>query len=135
MRITGEGKLLTRGFARYSARYVVSDEVGEIRGVFTFYLPAYLIADVDGLLQRADPVYHLTHGLYGESMGQRINPRRYGERTWSDFARYKHSMFEEKEVAAIISYLEFKARTVVPAFRDAIKQALRNYWRSRRPRR
>jgi hypothetical protein len=44
-------------------------------------------------------------------------------------------MFEEKEVAAIISYLEFKARTVVPAFRDAIKQALRNYWRSRRPRR
>ena len=29
---------------------------------FQFYLPAYLIADADGLLERVDPVYFLTHG-------------------------------------------------------------------------
>lgn len=30
---------------------------------FHFYLPAYLIADIDGRLRRSDPVFHLTHGL------------------------------------------------------------------------
>jgi hypothetical protein len=30
---------------------------------FHFYLPAYLIADLDGNLQFTNPVFHLTHGL------------------------------------------------------------------------
>src|SRR5438034_1764090 len=49
------------GFA--SALCFFSDEA------FRFYLPAYLIADLDGLFQRVDPVYHLCHGLDDTSRG------------------------------------------------------------------
>src|SRR5215469_13519814 len=54
---------------------------------FRFYLPAYLIADLRGQLQRADPVFYLTHGLEESSRSVLINPNRYGERTWFDYAR------------------------------------------------
>src|SRR5215211_6493751 len=30
---------------------------------FRFYLPAYLISDLRGQLQTADPLFHLTHGF------------------------------------------------------------------------
>ena len=40
---------------------------------FHFYLPAYLIADLDGNLERSDPVFHLTHGLGAASRRERIN--------------------------------------------------------------
>ena len=49
---------------------------------FCFYLPAYLIADIDGLLERSDPVFHLCHGLDNESKAKFINPLRYGTQTW-----------------------------------------------------
>src|SRR5947209_3726189 len=64
---------------------------------FHFYLPAYLLADLDGQLNQADPVFALTHGLDGASRGQKINPRRYGNRTWFDHARHKFAMFNAGE--------------------------------------
>ena len=32
---------------------------------FRFFLPAYLIADLQGKLSTADPLFHLTHGVFG----------------------------------------------------------------------
>ena len=97
---------------------------------FHFYLPAYLIADIDGRLKQSDPVFHLTHGLRDSSKRERINQRRYGERAWFDAARCKFAMFNPAEAAAIVAYLKFKAE--VDCFvQDAVNEAIRNYWSSR----
>jgi hypothetical protein len=47
-----------------------------------FYLPAYLIADIDGKLERVDPIFFLLHGLDESTSKERVNPARYGDRTW-----------------------------------------------------
>jgi hypothetical protein len=78
---------------------------------FHFYLPAYLLADLEGRLNQADPVFHLTHGLESTSRDEKINPRRYGERTWFDHARHKFAMFNGRERAAIARYLRTKRET------------------------
>jgi hypothetical protein len=94
---------------------------------FRFYLPAYLIADIDGKLERHDPVFHLTHGLTDDGRGERVNPRRYGQRTWFDEKGHKFAVFDREQARAIVSYLELKRET--DEFqREAIDQALANYW-------
>jgi hypothetical protein len=94
---------------------------------FCFYLPAYLIADVDALLDRSNPVFHLCHGFDDDSRGKRVNPRRYGERTWFDEAKHKFAMFNQIEAAAIVAYLRF-ARERDEFDQKMIDQALKNYW-------
>jgi len=97
---------------------------------FHFYLPAYMIADVRGQLERADPVHHLTHGLDESSRRERINPRRCGERTWFEHARHKFAIFNREEAAAIFSYLTLR-RDADDFDRRRIDEALKNYWRER----
>jgi hypothetical protein len=100
---------------------------------FRFYLPAYLIADLNGCLEQADPVFHLCHGLDDWSRGERVNPRRYGERTWFDEARYRFAVFTRPEAAAIAAYLRWRCQSeeVGPDGRERIEQALRSYWLER----
>jgi hypothetical protein len=100
---------------------------------FHFYLPAYLIADLDGQLRQSDPVFVLTHGLDDESRGEKINPRRYGERTWFEHARHKFAMFNTREVAAIVGYLRCRLASgeLTEFEKGRIRQALANYWESR----
>lgn len=97
---------------------------------FHHYLPAYLLADLDGLLKQADPVFHLTHGLERGSREEKINPRRYGERTWFDHARHKFAMFNARERAAIVAYLRCKRGTdaLTDLERSRIDDALSTYW-------
>lgn len=97
---------------------------------FRFYLPAYLLADLDGRLQQADPVFKLTHGLDDISREQKINPRRYGEMTWFDYARYRFATFDARQRAAIVGYLGVRrdADDLVAFEKRRIDQALRNYW-------
>lgn len=89
-----------------------------------------MIADLDGRLERSDPVFHLTHGLDDSSRKECINPRRYGERTWFDHARGKFAMFTREEAAAVVAYLKFRAEAD-PFDREAIDEALRNFWLAR----
>jgi hypothetical protein len=110
------------GFA--SALSFFSDEA------FRFYLPAYLIADLRGQLEHSNPVHHLTRGLDNTSRHERINPRRYGERTWFEHARYKFATFSKPEAAAIEAYLSVK-RDRDEFERTRIDEALANYWRDR----
>lgn len=112
------------GFA--SALSFFSDEA------FHFYLPAYLIADLRGQLDRTELFRHLTHGLDESSRQKRINPRRYGERTWFEHAHHKFAIFNKEEVAAIVAYLNWKRGEVEFKFeRESIDEALRNYWNDR----
>jgi hypothetical protein len=97
---------------------------------FRFYLRGYLIADLRGQLQYSSPVFHLTHGLDDATRDSRINPRRFGERTWFEHARHKFAMFTKAEAAAIVAYLMVK-RDDDEFERARIDQSLANYWRGR----
>ena len=100
---------------------------------FHYYLPAYLLADLDQKLQQANPIFHLTHGLEKTSAEQPINPRRYGRRTWRDHARFKFAMFDGKECAAIAAFLQYRREhgDLTELEHRAIDEALAGYWRAR----
>lgn len=95
-----------------------------------FYLPAYLIADLDGHLRRTSPVFTLTHGFEDRKRHEPVNPRRYGARTWFAAAGHSMSVFDRTQAAAIVAYLEFRW-TTNEFDRDDIEQALANFWRGR----
>ena len=114
---------------------------------FRFFLPAYLIADLRGQLQTADPLFHLTHGFSDWTTevpaGERtffirhgrsafVNPRRYGAMTFYDYARYRLSVFTREEASAIVAYLRFK-RDSDPDVIDTetIDAALDSFWLER----
>ena len=116
-------------------------------GGFRHFLPAFLIADLQGLLQTADPVFHLTNGFSDKvvtlSAGSRVhektigksafvNPKRYGAMTWSDLARSQLSVFTREEAGAIVAYLEHKRDTDPHGItRQEIDAALEDFWRER----
>jgi hypothetical protein len=116
-------------------------------GGFRHFLPAYLIADVNGQLETADPVFHLTNGFLDQTVkvpaGSRtfekvigkcgfVNPRRYGAMTWHDYARTKLAVFVREEAAAIVAYLEWKkAHDEGGIAGDEIDAALEGFWRTR----
>ena len=96
---------------------------------FRFYLPAYLLADLDARLAQADPVFILTHGLDDESGAQKVNPRRYGERTWADHARHRFAIFDARQASAIAAYLERKLQgATIDGEKRRIRTALQRYW-------
>jgi hypothetical protein len=95
---------------------------------FRFYLPAYLLADLDGCLRDVDVVFHLCHGLQDDARRTWINPRRYGERTWFESACHKFATFDGPQLAAIIAYLRLKRERDEGWNKGVIDQALQNYW-------
>jgi hypothetical protein len=114
---------------------------------FRYFLPAFLISDLRGLLYTADPLFHLTHGFSDwttvvpagdRTMEMRhgrstlVNPRRYGAMTAHDYARYRLAVFTKEEAGAIVAYLEFK-RDADPDVIDtvAIDAALESFWLER----
>ena len=112
---------------------------------FRFFLPAYLIADLTDALVHAEPVFHVTHGLYDAEVrvpvGGRevvrtiggsalVNPLRYGAMTFHDYHRYRHSIFTREEAAAVVAYLE-AVRDREEGERPRIDAALDGYWRER----
>jgi len=96
---------------------------------FRYYLPAYLLADLRGQLERADVLFHLTHGLDDESRNRPVNPLRYGNRTWFDAVSHRLSIFDPAQASAIVGYLQHKidVADIEPERRSA-RQALDNYW-------
>jgi len=116
-------------------------------GGFRYFLPAYLIADLEERLQTADPVFHLTNGFSDRVVkipaGQRIyekrfgksafvNPQRYGAMTWQDHARCQLSVFTREESGAIVAYLEYKRDSGSHGLNaEDINAALDGFWRDR----
>jgi hypothetical protein len=114
---------------------------------FRFFLPAYLIADLQGKLNVADPLFHLTHGFSDSSVNvsvkdrdflirtgksEFVNPRRYGATTFYDYSRYRLSVFTREEANAIVAYLKYK-RDSDPGILDKekIDSALNSFWLER----
>jgi hypothetical protein len=114
---------------------------------FRFFLPAYLIADLQNELQTADPLFHLTGGFHVSSIeipGQSrvfvrktggsvlLNPKRYGAMTFNDYARFRLSIFTKEEAQAIVAYLNYKRDLDTHGIhRDAIDAALSSFWLDR----
>jgi len=114
---------------------------------FRFYLPAYLVADVQERLEIADPLFHLTHGFSEEKVEHQIqghafvlrtgktvfvNPKRYGAVTFYDYARYRLSIFTREESGAIVEYLNHKLRRdALGVEKKRINAALELFWLER----
>jgi hypothetical protein len=99
---------------------------------FRYYIAAYMKADLESSLERADPVFALTSGLTDSKRNERINPRRFGEQTWFHIKQSKLAQFDKDQVACIIDYLTFHAmHPDYPGAETDINQALANYWRPR----
>ncbi len=112
-----------------------------------YFLPAFLIADLDDELNTADPLSHLTSGFHDLSVrlptksrvfvvksgkSAFINPRRYGAATMYDYARYRLSVFTREEAGAIVAYLRFKRANDPDGFdHDRIDSALESFWLER----
>ncbi len=97
---------------------------------FRYYLPAYMIAAAEGKFERVEPTFHLYHGLVKKSCEEKVNPRRYGDRTWHDEALHQFSVFTPRQCSAILAYLRYEAD------RDEIKkpsidEAIASYWGAR----
>lgn len=95
---------------------------------FRFYLPAYLLADIDGKLESCDVADHLTGKLdKGPEESEVLNPRRYGDRTWWDYKTYRLSIFSREQCSAISEYLRFKLESP-DSNKFVIEKALKHYW-------
>jgi len=101
------------------------------RTSFRFYIPAFMIAELRGLLECATPTFYLTHGLYEPSKSQLINPRSYGNKTWFDDARERFTAFDRDQSLAVIAYLEWAAEAHDGFEREYVEPALDNYWRGK----
>jgi hypothetical protein len=116
-------------------------------GGFRFFLPAYLIADVEEKLATAEPLFHLTGGFYDATVeiptptrkfvrkigaSALVNPRRYGAMTFADLARYRLSVFSREEAKAIVAYLVYKRAADSYGLHQAeIEAALNSFWLDR----
>jgi len=112
-----------------------------------FFLPAYLIADLNEELQTADPPFTLVHGFCDLSVERQVgshvfmrkagknafvNPRRYGGMTFFDYARYRLSIFIREEAQAIVTYLEYKQENDPDGLSgEEIESALNSFWLER----
>lgn len=98
---------------------------------FAFYLPAFLIADIDGKLRSANPTFHLTHNFRSAARDEKIGGADKSGRTWREYGEERCGAFTPKQANAIRAYLEFKAERADAYDKPAIEQALNNYWRRR----
>lgn len=106
-----------------SALHFFSDEAHR------FYLPAYLLADLDGTLDRVDVVFHLCHPFTNAKRDEQVNPQRYGVRIWFEEGTYRFAVFDADQVEVIIEYLEHKRMVADTELeRHEIEQSLANYW-------
>ncbi len=97
---------------------------------FRFYLPAFLLADLDGALMTETPSFYLSHGLNDVGKVNRVNPRLYTERTWFDHVSDRFAAFTADEAGAILGYLSWIAHHRGD-LDGAIAEAVGNFWLSK----
>jgi hypothetical protein len=114
---------------------------------FRFFMPAFLIADLAGQLNMAEPLFHLTGGFFdltikipvkGREFMVRsgktamMNPRRLGALTFYDYARYRLSVFTREEAGAIVAYLQCRRDgSDMEHEQEQIDAALNAFWLER----
>lgn len=119
---------------------------------FAYFLPAFMIADVLGEAGNADPVFHLTHGLYEEprfdvaSLSPEVlqaggvspddvewfqaSRQPIDGVDWHAYALERFAGFKWRERQAIVRYLDYRAAHSWEFVAVNINAALDSYWRS-----
>jgi hypothetical protein len=119
---------------------------------FAYFLPAFMVADVLGEAGNADPVFHLSHGLYEEPSFDltALNPealqasgiaaadlewlqesfQQQSSIDWHAYALRRFSGFRHLERQAIIHYLEYRGAHTWEFEAEKINAALSSYWRA-----
>lgn len=90
-----------------------------------FYLPAYLVADLQGHLDTADPSFRLCLFVTPQG-GARKLAKFYGGGTLGEHARKEFGIFSAGQVAVIVDYLWWKLDR--RSYDPIIEQALEHYW-------
>ncbi len=90
-----------------------------------FYLPAYLIADLRGELDRVDPADRLCAFLTPQSEGQRL-AQVWGGSTMGERERATFNALDLKQCEAVVAYLWWKLDQVEGQL--TIEQAMEHYW-------
>ena len=118
---------------------------------FAYFLPAFLIADVLGEAGNADPLFHLTHGLYEEPPLElppidpamleasgltsdeiellQESPQPQSTIDWYAYALRRFAGFRPPERQAIVHYLEYRSACSWDFEAVKINTALDSYWR------
>lgn len=94
-----------------------------------FFLPAYLIADIQGDLSGPDPVTRLCSSL--TPLGARAKiATKWGGGTMGERAKADFGKFSSAQVSAIVAYLWWKLNAA-GGHDPTIEQALEDYWLDR----
>ena len=91
---------------------------------FHFYLPAYLIADLQEELTEVYPEFHLYYGLTATNENTKIADI-WGGGTVGSHARQRFNHFSTAQAAVIVDYLQWHLSSSED---PEIIQALDNYW-------
>jgi len=100
---------------------------------FRFFLPAFLVADLDGLLgeEGEEVALCLVEDFASGRRDEPVNPLRFGARTWWNRGVYAFSTFQRTEASAILAYLKWRASRSSPLVRQLIGEAIDVYWEAR----
>ena len=93
-----------------------------------FYLPAYLVADLEGTLMCGDPTSRLCIFVTPQAEGRKL-AKFYGGGTLGEHARNEFELFDAAQVSAVVAYLWWKLDT--EGYNPTVEQALENYWLER----
>jgi hypothetical protein len=94
---------------------------------FVFYLPAYMLADLQNGLLEVTVEFFLFYGLTSETANEKI-AELWGGGTTGQAAQRKYDQFDAQQVAAIVAYLRWKLERQAD---EDILQALEGYWLAR----
>jgi hypothetical protein len=103
---------------------------------FRFYLPAYLLADLDKQLERVEPSFSLCFGLTDADQAKpmsrktRLEARYRGGQTTFEVRSQRFADFTPAQVDAVVAYLRYKLKelSLYDGSRQSINQALQSYW-------
>ncbi len=93
-----------------------------------FYLPAYLIADIEGTLECADATSRLCAFVTPQLENRKI-AKIFGGGTLGEHARADFELFDAKQVSVIVDYLWWKLKC--GSYQPTIEHALEYYWLER----
>lgn len=113
-------KILTHEFLDVDgALSFLSDEA------FRFYIPAFMIADINGQLDYNSPAFRLCWSVTPQSENDKI-AEIWGGGTMGEKAKKCFDQFSKEQVSAIVSYLYWSLSQ--DENNCTIEQALENYW-------
>ena len=92
-----------------------------------FHIPAYIINDIKGLLQTADPTFHLWHGLDIKESDVKETIKRKDDAKWWNYAIERFNILNATQRNAIREYLKFKMQND-DFSKKQIERALKNFW-------